>query len=560
MTGNVIISGCPIYLDATKENTVQAIAIANGEICFTGTLEQAEAFMAEDTKHIKLEGGCVLPAFMDGHVHAPGTWLDKLFGVALYDCVSEEQYLDEVRKAVKRNSDAKIITGQGWENGFFYKDGKNIGPTREMLDEISTEIPILLTSVDVHSMWLNSKAMELCGIDENTPDVHGGYIERYIDGTPSGTLREEAQELAKALVRLYPPSKEQYMQAVLKFQEQLHSLGIVGIVNMFFGSIAEENAWQALGDLDREGKLKLRLNGVVNASPLDSPKDVIERVRSIRKDIEGTSLKLQTVKVFLDGVVEGKTAFLKQPYEKGAGMPEGYRSESIWSDFEINELTAACDEFGLQMHFHTTGDAAVDQACRAVEYARNLNGDKGNRHVITHLHVVDYADIPRMASLGIMAVIQVYWHYREPLYFETLELPYLGKERAEKQYPLASLLKAGMRVAAASDCPVVTDVNPLNSIYTGVTRQGFLREYRGNEDLTHNKDESVSLEKMLKMHTSGVAYEMGREAQVGELCVGKRADMVILGSDIYSVTIDEIPDIPVKATVFDGKFVYTAEI
>ena len=567
MKADIILINGKIYTDlyANEDgNIAKAIAITNDRISYIGANEVALTFKGEGTQVFDLSSNIVLPSFMDAHLHMPGTWIEKLFSVYLFEEKTVEGYLKIIKDFYLQNPDVKIITGQGWENSVFANDdGTNIGPTKEMLDEITTDIPIVLTSIDVHSVWCNQKALDLAGITRDTPDCDGGLIERYENGEPSGTLREDAQNAAKALLEENPPTKEQYKQAVIEFQKQMHGFGISGVQNMFFGSIADEVAYEALQELADSDELRLRVNGVINISPPINIEKAIEYAKKIRSKYSGQWFRVNTIKCFLDGVVEGKTAYLKQPYEESAGKGDSYYGTKLWEDDELFSVVRAFDNAGFQMHMHATGDAAVEQAIRAVQYAKShsdrdgiTSKGKDNRHVITHFHIVDKKDIERLAPLDIVAVIQPYWHFKEELYYLPLEVAFLGEERAAEEYPCKSLFDNGVIVASSSDCPVTPINNPMKGIYTGATRMSNYDGESGDAKYQLDPSECATVAQMVDSFTHGAAYAMSRDDECGSIAVGKKADLTVLDTDILTCDMLKILDTQVKMTIVNGEVQY----
>ena len=567
MKADIILINGKVYTDLHNNedgNIAEAIAITDDKISYIGANEVALTYNGEGTQVFDLSLAIVLPAFMDAHLHMPGTWIEKLFSVYLFEEKTVEGYLKIIKDFYLQNPDVKIITGQGWENSVFAnEDGTNIGPTKEMLDEIASDIPIVLTSIDVHSVWCNQKALDLAGITRDTPDGDGGLIERYDNGEPSGTLREDAQNAAKVLLEENPPTKEQYKQAVIEFQKQMHSYGIAGVQNMFFGSIDDEVAYEALQELADSDELRLRVNGVINISPPVDIENAVEYAKQIRSKYSGEWFRVNTIKCFLDGVVEGRTAYLKQPYEESAGKGDLYYGTKLWEDDELFSVVRAFDKAGFQMHMHATGDAAVDQAIRAVQYAKSyrntgsiISEGNDNRHVITHFHIVDKNDIKRLAPLDIVAVIQPYWHFKENLYYLPLEVEFLGEERAAQEYPCKSLFDNGVVVASSSDCPVTPINNPMRGIYTGVTRMSNYDGEIGDISYRLDSSECASVAQIVDSFTHGAAYAMFRDDECGNITVGKKADLVILDTDILTCESREILDAKVKMTIVNGEVQY----
>jgi predicted amidohydrolase YtcJ len=249
--------------------------------------------------------------------------------------------------------------------------------------------------------------------------------------------------------------------------------------------------------------------------------------------------------------VEGGTAYLLEPY---AHLPHS-RGIPLWDPDALNVVITAADKAGLQIHIHVIGDAALRMALDALEIAQKQNGKRDSRHLITHLHIVDRSDIPRMAKLNVIGVPQPFWHAKGD-YFRNIETPYLGYVRAEKAYPMQGLAKAGILLAAASDYPVQVPSPPLLGIQMGVTRCE-----PGVTDPQEILDpqECMSLADMLTSFTVNGAYANFLETETGSIEPGKMADLVILEKNLFKIPVSEIADVNVLMTMFEGKIVYRDE-
>jgi predicted amidohydrolase YtcJ len=246
--------------------------------------------------------------------------------------------------------------------------------------------------------------------------------------------------------------------------------------------------------------------------------------------------------------VEGGTAYLHEPY---AHKPD-FRGEPLWEQAKLNELCRAADRENLQIHIHAIGDAAIRMSLDALDYARLKNGKRDSRHMITHLHIVDYADVPRFAMLGVVGVPQPFWHVKGE-YFREIEAQYLGLERAEKEYPMKSFLDAGVTLASASDYPVQVPSPPLVGIMLGV-----LRCIPGDPDPNEilGPQERMTLPDMIASFTINGAYANFLEDETGSIEVGKKADLVVLERNLFEIPTEEIGDVNVLMTMFEGRAVH----
>ncbi len=461
----------------------------------------------------------------------------------LYDCKTVEDIRENLKKFIAEHEDFDIIQGIGWSDTTF---GEN-GPTADLIDDL-TDKPIVLIDSSFHAYFLNSAAMKLKGIDKNTPDVSSGVVHRDAEGNPTGCFREGAVVYIEDLVLHFPI--EQYKQAILHFQDLVLSQGIT----MFFDPMTnlngpEKNVEEAYHQLDVEGKLKIHAHGgyqiIANRNPLAN----VERAAQLRKEKAGVNFDLDNVKILLDGVIEGKTAYLNEPYCNNTDSAKDYRGVVL---FDLDMLTAVvkkANELGLTVHIHSVGDASTKTALDAFEKAQST---PDMRPALTHLQLVNPKDIARMAKLGVVAVANPYWFIKELNFHKTLSLPYLGEDRAEAQYPMKSFFDAGVVVTQACDYPVTTVPTPLLAIQTGVIRQ-----LPNQPETVLWANERVTVEQMIEAATLNGAYELKCEDKFGSITVGKQADIVVIDSDITACNPEHIAESKVLRTMIGGEWVYS---
>ena len=384
---DTVITGT-IYTSETNQKIVSAIAIKDGVYQYVGDEEGVKAFIGDNTEVINLESGMAMPSFFEAHAHAELGGIGKLYQVELYDGKSMQDYEQIISNFVAEHKDLKILRGSGWGNGYTPKNG----PTKDVLDRISTEIPIVLTSQDYHSIWVNSKALEIAGVDANTPDVEGGVIERDpVTKEPTGTFREKAQDLI--LSKLPDYTIEEYKNGILAYQEEALSYGVTSIFNPMLNMNTDgKNLFSALNELDKNGELKLNYFSGYQVLAENEPISNLNVIAELKKQANGNKFKLTTVKLFADGVVEGKTAYLLEDYTSDPG----FRSVGLWEQDFMNEVCLKAQELGLQIHIHSIGDAAARLSINALDYVQKQTGSTNKRHAITHLQLVHKDDIKRM--------------------------------------------------------------------------------------------------------------------------------------------------------------------
>ncbi|MCS0787442.1 amidohydrolase [Cytobacillus firmus] len=549
----LVLKNGKIYTMEEDQPLAEAVAIKDGEIQFVGSSSDAEKYVGEDTKVIDLEGKMVSPGFMDGHTHPPGLWISKLFEVYLAELESHEEYVQAVADFREKNPNAKIITGDGWVNGPYEQaDGTNPGPKKEDLDAVVSDIPVMLYSIDKHSVWVNSKALEIAGITKDTVVPKGGMIERNPDGSPRGVLREGAMDLLADVQALSNLTDEQYKEAILEFQKEMHSFGMTGVMNMSGG----DRSLKVLNELEKEGKLTMRVANAIVFGPETQPEEAVAKIQDAGKKYNSDWLSVNTVKLFADGVTEGKTALFVEPYTKNAGMGSHHHGDANWKEDTFNKMVSKLDKEDIQVHIHAIGDGAVKMGLDALELAKKENEEHKSRHTITHISAIQDSDISRMANLDVIASLQPFWFYKDQYY--DLEKAMIGEERALAMYPAREMWDAGVTISSSSDYPPTPDYRPLNAIETGATRNSPYPEEQ-DTDLVRNIDQALSVKEMLQSYTKNVAYQIYRENDLGSLKAGKKADMVVLGEDLTNIEPKNISETSIVYTIVDGKIVFKGE-
>jgi predicted amidohydrolase YtcJ len=452
---NLVLKNGSVYSVDRERNWAQAIAIAEGEIAFVGSNEGLEPFVTSDTVVIDLDGKMVLPGFVDAHAH-PSWAMDYVGNINLYLLSSIEEYTQVIAEYADSHPSAEVLRGSGWDNRFF----SSHGPDKATLDALVPDRPLSLMSYDGHSLWVNSATLERARITKDTPDPDGGLIERDpATGEPSGTLRETALQLVEKVLPDYTIAERK--NALLAYQEMAVRAG----VTLSHDAMLEGPSIAAFEELAKENLLKIRFRGSLLMEPDQGIKEQVESMLGVRSRYTHPYFQVNAAKIFVDGVIEGGTAYLLEPYEH---RPD-FRGEPIWRPGILNQMSAALDKEGVQIHVHVIGDAAARITLDALAYAREMNGTRDSRHLVTHLQLVKPEDIPRFHELGVIGVPQPFW-FKVDDYYRNLALPYLGKTRADSQYPMRSFIDSGVVMASASDFTVTIPFDPLIGIQTGITR------------------------------------------------------------------------------------------
>ncbi len=536
----VFLNGAVYTVDAER-TWAEAVAVTDGRIAFVGSNGQAKAFIDDATEVTDLDGQMLLPGFHDSHAH-----------ILLF--VQTDQECDLLRLETIEEIEAKLgectqlegfgkdrwILGAGWGEWLF----ESMSPTKDLLDELFPDRPVRLEGSYGHSYWVNSRALEIAGIDAETTVGDDGVIVRDPEtGEATGTLHDSAMLLIEAHM---PEMSASFLQDKVRAGiAMLHEHGITAFIEPGFDDemIQYPIAVADAGDFDIRALISMSPVNLKPAAFDDSVYELMDR----RQEWRRPNLDVDSVKIYMDGVIESGTSPLLEPY----AIEEYGTGPYFYNQGQVNEYFTRLDAMGLQVHVHAIGDAAVRRALDGFEYMRQQNGMSDNRHHITHLQLIHPEDRPRFGELGIGATFQLLWAHPEPGLLG-MTVPMLGRERAWQTYPARDVHEGGGRINGASDW-WVTDINPMLAIETAITRQDPWTNK--GEDLDAAR-QSLDLATMIEAYTINGAYTMSLEDEQGSIEVGKRADLVVLDRNLFEIPAHEISEANVTMTVFDGRTVY----
>lgn len=525
-----------IWVDYTTRTN--ALAARDGVIIAHG--DEAEALAnGEDVTVIDAQGNTVLPGFGDGHAHPVFGGIETLFAQ-----VRGPQSVADVVAAVKKwadeNPDAEWVRGEGYDPSLAPMGNFDA----KWLDEAVPDRPVVLRAMDYHTAWVNTKALELAGITNETPQPHDGDIVRREDGSALGTLREWGAW--RMVYDLLPElTKEQRVAAVAAASRAYSSSGVTWA----------QDAWVEDDTLETwlvgaaAGALTFRVNLAWLAEPDGRWEKKLGSMSSLRKRAESATPSLITgksVKFFADGILEGGTAAVLEEY---CDCPGSYGLPN-WTRDELVRAVAAVVDAGFQPHIHAIGDAGVRIALDAIENAIAEHGT-ANNPVIAHCQLVASEDMDRFAKLGVTANYEPLWAQLASEQTE-LTLPRLGQPRGDRQYPIATLLHSGAQVSFGSDWPVTTQI-PFAGIGVAITRQ--TDDAQPAEGWVPT--ERITLDEALSAYTDGVAFQAGESDLWGSLHIGRRADVVLMSTDVHKLSPMEVRDAEVKATWLGGVQVWS---
>jgi predicted amidohydrolase YtcJ len=522
----------------------EAIAVRQTLIMGVGTTNEIRKLAEKTTDVIDLKGRFVYPGFNDAHLHLMGGSL-SLDEVDLAGAIGTAALQQRLAAYAKAHPDRPWITGRGWAYG-------DLGtvPHRKILDAVVSDRPVWIDDRDGHSGWANTKALDAAGVTRITKDPEHGVVVRDETGEPSGLMKESAKDLIAKHVPV-PTADEKY-RALKKGVELLASYGLTSVQDA--GTLEGDPAGTSEENLpvfDRlmaENALKVRVYGALPFVKDPSPA-LLAHYRELQERHKSPRLRLLSVKGFVDGVVDAKTAVMLEPFVGGGNGILNWKPE------ELNRTAAAYDKERYQIRLHAIGDQAIRLALDAFESAARANGalpGGGRRHRVEHAEVPSPADRARFKALGVVASTQALFANPDKTTLENYAV-LLGPQRAAQANAFKLFDDAGAVQAFGSDWPVFSS-QVLRGIYCAVTRT----TPEGTPAGGWYPENRISAEAALRHFTRDAAYASFEEQIKGTLGKGKLADLVILSDDILGAPPERILKAKVLLTVMGGQDTYRA--
>lgn len=550
MTPDLILTNARVLTMDRARPRAEAVAIAAGRIAALGDRAEIEAMAGAATEVIDCRAATLLPGFVESHLHLVlgGAELAHL---QLTHAEGEAALARAFRAFAAEHPDRPLLMAQGGHYAML-----DHPMTRHDLDRIIADRPIAITAHDHHTVWANTAALKAAGLLHGAAMPHGHEVVMGPDGTATGELREfEAFAPVIALggeARLnlgiatggepspWPSAAEQAIDREKVARGLAHCArhGITAMVNMD----GNRYTLELLRGLQSEGGLTARVKVPFHFKPHMELAE-LDRVDAMTRDFDDEWLSCGFVKMFMDGVVDSRTAFMLNDYP---GHP-GHRAEPLFAPARFNEIATEIDRRGHQIAVHAIGDGAVRTTIDGYEAAQRANGRRDSRHRIEHIELIDRADVPRLGALGITASIQPP-HAPGAMdfaLFPTLDV--IGRDRWGDAYLCRDLAEAGAHIAFASDWPV-TDVSILRGIHAALTRP----TYEGAAD------QRVPLMDVLRAYTAGGAWAAHMDHVTGTLRPGMAADIVVLDGDIEATPAQDVAGMGVTLTIAGGRVTFRA--
>lgn len=534
----MLITGARVYTADPHHPWADAVAIKGNHILYVGDEAEARSRAGTGAEHVHVPGGLVVPGLNESHVHM--TMGSEALRILNLDGIDTLDGLQQcLRSYAAAHPEKEWIEGYGLA---YEPLGHLDRPERLALDEAVGDRPLYILALDYHSAWVNSEAIRRAGIERGAAIPLPNEVVVDSSGLATGMLKERLAQ--GCITRLFDePDEAQRDERLVQAIRYMNSLGITSVQNM-------DGDPERLVQYDRlheRGDLTVRAYHYMSVRET-TPRQRLRDFAELTRRYAGSWNHTRGIKLFIDGVVEAKTALMLEPYADGSG-------ETGVPDMELNafrEIVVEADRLGMDVAVHAIGDRGVRLTLDAYEAARQANGDRrGRRHRVEHIEVGHPADIPRFGRLGVTASMQPYHAAPGADPRTTTWTSLVGRAREPYAFPWRALLETGAPLAFGSDWSVVTpDVRV--GLHTALTRTNRANLPEGG----WQTQQAVTLAQALDAYTHGAAYAEAREDVKGMLRAGMLADVTVFARDLFTLAPDEIPSVDIALTVVDGRIVY----
>ncbi len=514
----------------------EAMAVQGEWILAVGTVEEIAPYIGPNTKVIDATDRLVVPGFNDSHSHfAGGSRL--LRSLNLYGVASLEEVLEKVKELVDRSQPGEWISGSRYDHTLW----GDKWPTRQDLDRIAPNNPVVLRRASGHSAWVNSMVLRLSGITKDSEDPHAGQIQRDPEtGEPTGILLESAQSLIRRTPRPRLSPNESKARAKEDLINGFRHAASLGVTSVQTSSSTRE--MDTLRELKDEGKLTLRWTGWLR---LGMAKRLAEQ--GIRSGQGDYWVRTGFLKGFIDGTLGDGTAAVFEPF---VDRPD-FDGLPTMSQEQLDEQVLIADRNGFQIGIHAIGDKGVNMVLNAYQKAALVNGTKDARHRIEHAQLIKPDDIRRFGALGVIPSMQQ-THCTTDMRFAEIRV---GLERCKTAYPWRSLIEGGAVIAFGTDWSV-EPLDPMRGVFSSVTRTNIQKMQPKTGWFPEQK---LTVWESLYYYSYGSAYGEHLENVKGSLAAGRLADFVVLADDLFAIPPEQILDTKVDMTVVGGRLVWDRE-
>jgi predicted amidohydrolase YtcJ len=540
--GNLAFVNARVYTANDAAPWAAAVVVRNDAIVYVGGDEGAAGLIGEHTEVRDIGGQLLLPGFIDTHVHpiAGGGYATAL---SLDTWGTVEEWVAAIGDYAAANADRDVLFGYGFLASTFGPEG----PTRQLIDAIVADKPVLIMDEGFHGAWANSAALEFLNVTQDTPDPVPGYsyYKRDANGDATGYLLEGTAGMAMDALDVI--NEDVIYEGTGIIIDLMNAYGVTAAFDA--GALAEfEVAKNVLERLEANDHMTIRIVGSSRPEVEEQYAEAVQVAEQWRNEVRGKYYHYNTLKIPDDGTVEGRTAAMFEDYQ---GEP-GNSGETVFTEEQLVVMISGAAARDMDVHVHALGERAIHETLNAIEASRKTHPDSEARYTICHIQVIADQDVARFGELDVIAQSTPLWAS-----YDTYGEQFVSPDQFARFWRYSSLEKTGARLTFGSDFPAsgagTLGLSPIVQIEMGHTRQEY-----GQPDapIQPRESERLSVESLVRGFTIDAAYQLHMEDTIGSIEVGKKADLVVLDQDIFEVDPYSIHKTNVVVTVMDGEVVY----
>lgn len=542
MYADIVLKSNLIYTGRGAEVISGGVAVKENKILAVGSDDSIASYIDAETVVKEYEDQLIMPGFIDDHLHVMMGAMIHSNDIDLEGTKSAQECVEKVRTFLDKNPDAGLVLAMGWMISAW---DRHEWPTKEMLDEVSTEIPICLSTADGWFVWVNSKALELFGYTKKTvSDEFSEYVKKDENGELTGMLYSIGGNPANYMTL---DIDRQIAEKMLEDSLAIYSrYGITAAGDLSNERVIdrEPEAFEIYRDMEQQGRLNVRMY-VYPAIDNDTE---FKYAKELRDKYKKGYVIMPGLKAYQDGVIDGYTGVLVEPYQHDKDNPD-FNAEPIYTQERLDELVTAANREGFPVRIHCTGDGSTRMSLNSFEASIKANGKHGLRNAVEHIEMLHEDDFPRFAELDVFAG-------KQPAHLllstEDFMIEAIGEERWRKSMPLKSMMDAGAKIALSTDFPIV-EVNPFYTLYAAVTRC-----MPDGKPVGADVSDSIDIYQALYAYTYMGAYALCCEDVLGSLEPGKLADIAVINGRVIDEEPKKLLERESVLTMMDGRIVYEA--
>lgn len=537
-----VFTNAKVYTLDDSQPWAEAVAVHGNEIIYIGDAAGAEALVGAGTTLRDAGGQLLLPGFIDSHVHAVAGGANAT-SLSLDTFGTIDTWVQAIADYAAENTDSPVLFGYG----FLATTFGPVGPTRQLIDAVVPDRPVLIMDEGFHAAWANTAALKALNITQDTSDPAPGfsYYKRDANGDATGYLLEGTAGMA--MRELVVVTEDHVAKGLGIIIDIMNAYGVTAAFDA--GLIGYESmAAEVLSRVESDGAMTIRLVGSYRPAGPDDVADAVDQALEWGRTMKGERYHYNVLKIMDDGTVEGRTAAMFEDYQ---GEP-GNSGETVYTEEEMTTMVVGAAQNNIDVHIHALGERAIHEALNAIEAARNEAPKSTTRFAICHIQVITDQDLPRFAELDVIAQSTPLWAA-----YDTYGEQFVSEDQFKRFWRFNSLKDLGVRLSFGSDFPAsgagTLGLSPVVQIEIGHTRQ----DPGDPESMVQPREsERLDIASLVRGFTIDAAYQLHMEDEIGSIEVGKKADLVLLDQNLFEVAAHDIHKTNVIMTMMDGDIVY----